>query len=99
MGKELQRITQVNPRTGELVEAEVDLSALAEQLVATATNQGIELTGPNGLLNGLTRQVLQSALEAELADHLGYDRYHTAGRGSGNSRNGSSPKTVRTRAV
>ena len=96
MGKELQRITQVNPRTGELVEAEVDLSALAEQLVATATNQGIELTGPNGLLTGLTRQVLQSALEAELADHLGYDRYDTAGRGSGNSRNGSSPKTVRT---
>jgi len=96
MGKELQRITQVNPRTGELVEAEVDLSALAEQLVATATNQGIELTGPNGLLTGLTRQVLQSALEAELADHLGYDRYETAGRGSGNSRNGSSPKTVRT---
>ncbi|BDZ53064.1 IS256 family transposase [Agromyces marinus] len=96
MGKELQRITQVNPRTGELVEADVDLSALAEQLVATATNQGIELTGPNGLLTGLTRQVLQSALEAELADHLGYDRYAVDGRGSGNSRNGSSPKTVRT---
>ncbi|WP_353816812.1 IS256 family transposase, partial [Agromyces sp. SYSU T00266] len=33
---------------------------------------------------------------AELADHLGYDRHETAGRGSGNSRNGSSPKTVRT---
>nr|WP_234658995.1 IS256 family transposase [Agromyces marinus] len=92
----MQRITQVNPRTGELVEADVDLSALAEQLVATATNQGIELTGPNGLLTGLTRQVLQSALEAELADHLGYDRYAVDGRGSGNSRNGSSPKTVRT---
>ena len=38
MRKELQRITQVNPRTGELVEADVALSALAEQLVATATN-------------------------------------------------------------
>ncbi len=96
MSKELQRFTHVNPSTGELVEAEVDLSALAEQLVASASSQGIELTGPNGLLTGLTRQVLQSALEAELSDHLGYDRYETAGRGTGNSRNGSSSKTVRT---
>lgn len=96
MSKELQRVTTVNARTGELVEAEVDLSALADQLVAQAQSQGIELTGPDGLLTGLTRQVLQSALEAELADHLGYDRYAPAGRGSGNSRNGSSPKTVRT---
>lgn len=97
MGKELQRVTTVNARTGEIVEAEVDLSALADQLVAQARSRGIELTGPDGLLTGLTRQVLQSALQVELADHLGYDRYAPAGRGSGNSRNGSSPKTVRTR--
>lgn len=96
MGKELQRLTHVNAQTGELIEADVDLSALAEQLVASAHAQGIELTGPDGLLTGLTRQVLQSALEAELSDHLGYDRYAPAGRGSGNSRNGTSPKTVRT---
>ncbi|MDQ0577156.1 transposase-like protein [Agromyces albus] len=96
MGKELQRVTHVNAQTGELIEADVDLSALAEQLVAQAQAQGIELTGPDGLLTGLTRQMLQSALEAELSDHLSYDRYAPAGRGSGNSRNGSSPKTVRT---
>ncbi|GAA5037612.1 IS256 family transposase [Microbacterium fluvii] len=96
MGKELQRVTQVNSRTGEIVEAGVDLSELAERLVATATAEGVELTGPNGLLTGLTRQVLQSALEAELANHLGYDRYAVDGRGSGNSRNGTTPKTVRT---
>lgn len=96
MSKELQRFTHVNSQTGELVEADVDLSDLAAQLVASAASQGIELTGPHGLLTGLTRQVLQSALEAELANHLGYDRYAVDGRGSGNSRNGSSPKTVRT---
>lgn len=56
MGKELQRFTTVNARTGELVEADVDLSDLAEQLVAQAHAQGIELTGPDGLLTGLTRQ-------------------------------------------
>ncbi|GAA1768174.1 hypothetical protein GCM10009747_31200 [Agromyces humatus] len=96
MGKELQRFRQVNPQTGEVIEAEVDLSALAEQLVVSAQAQGIELTGPDGLLTGLTRQVLQSALESELSGHLGYDRYAVQGRGSGNSRNGSTPKTVRT---
>lgn len=96
MGKELQRFTQVNPVTGEVIEAEIDLSALAEQLVASAQSQGIELTGPDGLLTGLTRQVLQSALEAEMGQHLGYDRYAVEGRGTGNSRNGSSSKTVRT---
>lgn len=86
MGKDLPRVTHVNPVMGEVVEAEVDLSALAEQLVARATSQGVELTGPNGLLTGLTRQVLQSALDAELADHLEYGRCDSAGRGSGNSR-------------
>jgi len=42
--------------------AEQDLSALAKQLVATARPRGVELTGPRGLLTGLTRQVLETAL-------------------------------------
>jgi len=96
MGNELQRFRQVNSVSGEVVEAEVDLSALAEQLVAQASGQGIELTGPNGLLTGLTRQVLQSALEAELNDHLGFERYGLESRGAANNRNGSLPKTERT---
>jgi putative transposase len=96
MANELQRFRQVNPATGEVFEAEVDLSALAEQLVAQARGGGVELTGPNGLLTGLTRQVLQSALEAEMTDHLGFERNGAAARGAVNIRNGSSPKTVRT---
>jgi hypothetical protein len=47
-----------------------DMTALAEELVASATERGIALTGADGLLTALTRQVLQSALEAELSAHL-----------------------------
>jgi transposase-like protein len=68
----------------------------AEELVARARAEGVELTGDGGLLTGLVRQVLQTGLEVELADHLGYEPYEPAGRGSGNSRNGSSPKRVST---
>jgi len=73
-----------------------DLSVLADELVAAARGQGVELTGPGGLLTGLTRRVLETALEAEMADHLGYDRHDRAGHGSGNSRNGWTGKTLRT---
>ncbi len=68
----------------------------AEELVARARDEGVELTGDDGLLTGLVRQALQTGLEVELADHLGYEPYESAGRGSGNSRNGSSAKTVTT---
>jgi transposase-like protein len=72
------------------------LRSFAEQLVEQAAGRGIALTGEGGLLTSLTRQVLQSALEAELSAHLGYDKHDPAGRNGGNSRNGSTPKTVRT---
>src|SRR5947209_7437698 len=68
----------------------------ADELVARARAEGVELTGQNGLLTALVRQVLQTGLEVELTDHLGYEAHDPAGRGSGNSRNGSYPKTVST---
>lgn len=68
----------------------------AEDLVERARTEGVELTGEGGLLTALVRQVLQCGLEVEMSDHLGYDRHAVAGRGSGNSRNGSYPKTVTT---
>ena len=73
-----------------------DMATLAEQLVASASERGIELTGEDGLLTALTKQVLQSALQAEMDHHLGYGKHEIAGRGTGNSRNGTSPKTVTT---
>jgi putative transposase len=69
-------------------------AGLAEQLVATAKAQGLALTGPGGLLTGLTKQVLETALEVEMSEHLGHDRGERST--SGNMRNGSSAKTVRT---
>jgi putative transposase len=78
------------------VAMELDQRQLAEQLLAQAKEQGVELVGPNGLLNQLTKNVLETALDAEMSEHLGYDKHDPAGRGSGNSRNGTRPKTVLT---
>ena len=74
----------------------LDQRQLAEQLLAQAKEQGIEMVGPNGLLNRLTKNVLETALDAEMAEHLGYDKHDAVGRGSGNSRNGTRAKTVFT---
>ncbi|CAN5646442.1 hypothetical protein BH09ACT7_BH09ACT7_60550 [soil metagenome] len=78
------------------VATELHHRQLAEQLLAQAKEQGVELFGPNGLLNQLTKNVLETALDAEVTEHLGYDRHDPAGRGSGNSRNGNRTKTVFT---
>src|SRR5215218_10164706 len=69
---------------------------LAEQLLVQAQEQGVELVGPGGLLNQLTKRVLETALEAEMSDHLGYDKHHPMGRNHGNSGNGVRSKTVLT---
>ena len=58
---------------------EVDPQHLAEQLLAQAKAQGVDLVGPNGLLNQLTRNVLETALEAKMTEHLGYDKHDPAG--------------------
>lgn len=79
-----------------MAETEVDQKQLAEQLLAQAKEQGVELMGPNGLLNQLTKNVLETALDAEMTEHLGYEKHDAAGRGSGNSRNGTRSKTVLT---
>ena len=68
----------------------------AAELVERARIDGFELTGENGLLTTPVRQVLQTGLEVELTDHLGYEPHAAGGRGSGNSRNGSYPKQVTT---
>jgi transposase-like protein len=68
----------------------------ATALVEQARDRGVELTGDNGLLTDLVRHVLQTGLEIELTDHLGYEAHAVEGRNTGNSRNGSYPKTVTT---
>jgi len=69
---------------------------LADQLLGKAHAEGAELLGPDGLLSQVTRAVLERALAEEMTGHLGYEKHDPAGRGSGNSRNGTTPKTVLT---
>ena len=69
---------------------------LVEQLVGQARAGGLQLTGEGGLLQQLTKRFLESALDGEITDHLGYDKHDPAGRGTGNSRNGARSKTVLT---
>jgi putative transposase len=64
--------------------------------VERARPEGLQLTGPGGVLQQLIRRVLESALEGEITDHLGCKKHESAGRGSGNSRNGGRVKTVLT---
>ena len=77
-----------------------DLDAVDEQLIARLAGRaragGLQLTGEGGLLAQLTKRVVESALEGEITDHLGYDRHDAAGRDGGNSRNGHRSKTVLT---
>lgn len=76
------------------------LDALDEQLVGQLVEQaranGLQLTGEGGLLQRLTKLVVESALEGEITDHLGYDKHDPAGKNGGNSRNGTRQKTLLT---
>jgi transposase-like protein len=66
----------------------------AEEMVRRAREQGLSLTGPDGLLKQLTKAVLETALDQEMTEHLGHEKH---GRPvSGNVRNGTRAKTVLT---
>lgn len=69
---------------------------VARDLLERARREGVSLVGPGGLLAGLTKTVLEAALEAELSDHLGYEKHDPAGRNGANSRNGTRAKQVIT---
>jgi len=69
---------------------------LIEQLVDRARSEGLRLTGAGGLLARLTKTIVESSLEGEMDEHLGYAKHDPAGRDGGNSRNGTRSKTVLT---
>src|ERR1044071_5833841 len=71
----------------------------ARELVRLAQEQGLSLTGPDGLLKQLTTTVLETALNEEMTEHLGYEKHDPAGAGSDNIRNGTRSKTVLTEAT
>lgn len=76
--------------------AELTSAESIDRILADAQESGTPLDGPDGLLNQITKAVIERALGAEMEDHLGYVKGDPAGRGSGNSRNGYSEKTVTT---
>ena len=54
-----------------------------------------DIIGENGLLKQLTKAVLERAMQAEMTEHLGYEKHDPAGNHSGNSRNGATSKTLK----
>ncbi len=85
----------VNGSVEQLADGAVE-DQLVRELAERARAQGLQLTGEGGLLGRLTKRVLESALEGEMDDHLGYGKHDPAGRDGGNSRNGRRAKTVLT---
>ena len=72
----------------------------AAELVRLAKEQGLSLTGPDGLLKQFTKSVLEAALNEEMTEHLGHEKNRAPGdRDSANVRNGTRPKTVLTEAT
>lgn len=70
----------------------------ATELVRLAQEQGLSLTGPEGLLKLLTKTVIETALGEEMTEHLGFVKHDPGGAGTGNVRNGSRGKSVLTEA-
>ncbi|GAA2641013.1 IS256 family transposase [Streptomyces axinellae] len=95
-------MTSENVAEYEAVESAAVVSAkavddqLIDELVSRAQAEGLQLTGEGGLLQQLTKRLLESALEGEITDHLGYDKHDPAGKNGANSRNGKRSKTVLT---
>ncbi len=67
-----------------------------DAMMKSVDEHGLQLTGEGGFLPALIKSVLERGLAAELTEHLGYEKGDPAGRGSPNSRNGATGKTVQT---
>src|SRR6266496_193272 len=86
-----QEIAPARQAINEMVDA-----GLLDGLMSKVDDGGLALTGEGGLLPELLKAVYERGLQAELTGHLGYEKGDPAGRGSPNSRNGTTPKTLAT---
>jgi len=66
-----------------------------DQILANYTKPE-DLTGKDGILKQLTARLVERALQSEMSEHLGYEKHDPKGRGTPNSRNGTSAKTLKT---
>ena len=71
---------------------------LRKQLANELVNDCKTVTDVRNAINSLFKDALEAILEAEITEHLGYEKHSSKGDHSGNSRNGSTPKTVQSRA-
>ena len=67
-----------------------------DEMVTRSREQGVPLTGKDGLMGELLKATLERGMDAELTDHLGYDKHERRPDSAGNARNGTSPKTLAT---
>ena len=79
----------------EAVDRLVD-QGFVDDLMSKVDEDGVQLTGEGGFLPELVKRVLEAGLQAELTDHLGYEKHDRAGHGSGNSGNGVTGKRLGT---
>lgn len=86
----------LSPPAARALRKELFSDELIDELMSRVDEGGVSLTGQGGFLPELVKAVLERGMDAELTSHLGYERGDRAGRGSGNSRNGTTPKTVGT---
>ena len=68
---------------------------MIDELLAGASTEQ-EIAGPGGLLAELTKRLVERAMEVELTDHVGYEPHQEPPGGAGNTRNGTTPKTLIT---
>jgi transposase-like protein len=90
----LDGVTKKKDKPEPSAEAQV-----AEELVRRAREQGLSLTGPDGVLKQLTKTVIETALNEELTEHLGHEKHGQPAPETGNVRNGTRPKTVLTEST
>ena len=69
-----------------------DIDKLVQELTKNATAE--ELLKDSGLLKELKKRLVEVALEAEMSEHLGYEKHSPEGHGTGNSRNGKTSKRI-----
>jgi len=68
---------------------------MLDGLIGEAKTQG-DLFGSGGVLKELSKRLMERMLEAEMAHHLGYEKHDASGNNTGNSRNGTTSKTLKT---
>ncbi|MFZ0385091.1 MAG: IS256 family transposase [Solirubrobacteraceae bacterium] len=84
----------IRPELADEVKALLPDDVVDELLAGAGTEEGI--AGPGGLLSQLTKRLVERAMEVELTDHLGYEPHAEPPGGTGNARNGSTPKRLIT---